>query len=82
MLKALDGAGPDAGCLAILMRSAEGRKRAEEFRGGVEAALARRLGPKSSGAAAALFAAWQGAQLWGGVGDAGFKLKAVAKKLG
>jgi AcrR family transcriptional regulator len=81
MLKALEGTGPDAACLAILMRSAAGRQRAEEFRAGVEAALGRRLGPKSAGAAAALFAAWQGAQLWGGGGDAGFKMKAVAKKL-
>ena len=81
MLKALEGTGPDAACLSILMRSATGRQRAEAYRTGVEAALSRRLGPKSAGTAAALFAAWQGAQLWSGAGDAGFKMKSVAKKL-
>jgi AcrR family transcriptional regulator len=53
--------------------------RAQEWRAGVEAALAARLGGKE--AAAILFAAWAGRQLWTGDGDKGFSLRDLAKRL-
>lgn len=82
LLKALGDAGPDAAALAVLMRSAAGRDKALTFRLAVEAAIARRLGPKQAGDAAILFAAWQGGRLWSPAGEAGFRLKDVVRKLG
>jgi AcrR family transcriptional regulator len=82
LLKALAEVGPDAASLAVLLRSGAGAETATGYRHAVEAALARRLGPKAAGAAPILFAAWQGSVLWSGAGEAAFKLKDVVKKLG
>lgn len=82
LLKALAELGPDAASLAVLMRSPAGRARADAYRLAVEAALARRLGPKAASAAPILFAAWSGGQLWSTGGEPTFKLKDAVKKLG
>ena len=82
LLKAMGDLGPDASSLAVLMRSAEGRAKANAYRLAVETALARRLGTKAAGAAPILFAAWSGGQMWATAGEAAFKLKDVVKRLG
>lgn len=82
LLKALSQIGPDAACLAVLLRSETGRTTAAHYRSAVEAAIARRLGPRHADGAPVLFAAWSGEQLWGAAGDAGFRLKDLVKKLG
>jgi AcrR family transcriptional regulator len=55
--------------------------RAQEWRAGVEAALAARLGGKEQ--AAILFAAWAGRQAWTeqGSGEKGFSLRDLVKRL-
>jgi AcrR family transcriptional regulator len=55
--------------------------RAQEWRAGVEAALAARLGGKEQ--AAILFAAWAGRQMWSGPADAekAFSMRDLAKRL-
>ncbi|MEY4695969.1 MAG: hypothetical protein RIT14_397 [Pseudomonadota bacterium] len=81
-LKALGGdpAGPaDLALLALDFRDAELRACATAWRAQVEAALARRLG--DAGAAAMLFAAWQGQMLWQAAGGKGFRLKEAARRL-
>ena len=82
LLKSLAEIGPDAATLAVLMRSPEGRGKANAYRLAVESALARRLGAKAASAAPILFAAWSGGQLWATAGEPAFKLKDVVKKLG
>lgn len=83
MLKLLSGLAGTPGLLAISLRDDDLRKRAEAWRGAVEAALARRLGHGSKGqeAAATLFALWQGRLLWDRAGGKGFKLWDAAKRL-
>ncbi len=51
--------------------------RAQQWRAGVEAALAARM--QSKDRAAMLFAAWAGRQAWGG--DRGFSLRDLARRL-
>ncbi len=82
LLKALGN--PDAASLASDLRGPELRARAQSWRGGLEAALAARLGGGSRAAesAALLFAAWQGQALWRRAGTSGFKLKDAVKRLG
>ncbi len=82
LLKVMGELGPDAAVLAVLMRSQAGRAKADAFRLAVEAALARRLGPKAASAAPILFAAWSGGQFWATAGEPAFKLKDVVKRLG
>ena len=82
LLKLMGDLGPDASSLAVLMRSPAGRAKADAFRLAVEAALARRLGPKAAGSAPMLFAAWSGGQMWATAGEPAFKLKDAVKKLG
>jgi hypothetical protein len=57
---------------------AANRERASQWRAGVEAALAARMGSKE--AAATLFAAWFGRMIWGG--DKAFSLRDLARRLG
>jgi len=54
--------------------------RAAEWRALVEAAVARKAGCKAE-AAAMIFAAWQGRQLWEGAGGAGFRLRDAVKRI-
>lgn len=65
------------------LRDADLRDRAAAWRGRVEACLALRLGGGSKGreAAALMFAAWQGQQLWRDAGGRGFRLKDAAKRV-
>jgi hypothetical protein len=85
LLKALggDGEGVDMTLLAADFRDALLRERAAAWRARVETALAIRLGggSKAREAAALLFAAWQGQQLWQAAGGKGFKLKDAVKRL-
>ncbi len=82
LLKALTAQAPAAASLAVLARSPAGREAAAGYRKAVQAAIARRLGPKHADAAPMLFAAWIGAQLWSDAGEAGFRLKDLIKRLG
>jgi AcrR family transcriptional regulator len=75
-LKALDGE-KAAALRRIGARDPALAAQAEEWRSEVETALAERLGGKGDGAAATLFAAWQGAALWGGE----VRLKEAARRL-
>ncbi len=85
LLKALSGgAGPaDLTLLAADFRDPPLRERAAAWRARVEAALAQRLGGGKKGreAAALLFAAWQGQNLWDPAGGKGFRLKDALKKI-
>lgn len=69
-----------AALLAASLRDATLRGRAAHWREKVEAALTARL--RNAEAAAMLFAAWQGQQLWDAAGDKGFKMKDAIKRLG
>lgn len=85
LLKALggDAESVDVTLLAADFRDALLRERAAAWRARVETALALRLGggSKAREAAALLFAAWQGQQLWQAAGGKGFKLKDAVKRL-
>lgn len=83
LLKALGAASADLSALALDMRDAELRARAEDWRARVEAGLAARLGggARARDAAALLFAAWQGQLLWQAAGGKGFRLKDAVKRL-
>jgi AcrR family transcriptional regulator len=85
-LKALAEDSPDAAdltMLALQFRDPALRKRAEEWRAAVEAALTTRFGGGAKGrdAAAILFAAWQGQMLWQIAGGKVFRLKEAVKRL-
>ena len=85
-LKALAEDTPEAADLTLLaleFRDPALRKRAEEWRVNVEAALAVRFGGGAKGreAAAILFAAWQGQLLWQVAGGKAFRLKDAVKRL-
>ena len=85
-LKSLTGDGIGAADLALLsaaLRDAGLRARAAAWRGRVEAVLAERMGRGAKGqeAAALLFAAWQGQQMWQAAGGRGFRLKDAVKRL-
>ncbi|MEH7827334.1 transcriptional regulator [Gemmobacter denitrificans] len=85
-LKALAEDAPECAELALLaadFRDALLRDRAESWRARVEAAIASRLGggAKAREAAAILFAAWQGQQLWLAAGGKGFRLKDAVQRL-
>ncbi|MFN4159240.1 MAG: transcriptional regulator [Gemmobacter sp.] len=85
LLKALGNAAEEADTMlmAVDVRDAELRNRAELWRARIEAALAARLGggAKAREAAAMLFAAWQGQRLWQAMGGKGFRLKDAVKRL-
>jgi AcrR family transcriptional regulator len=83
MLKALSDLAGTPGLLAVSLRDAGLRLRAEAWRRRVEADLAKRLGAgvKGHDAAAALFALWQGRLMWDRAGGKGFKLWDVVKRL-
>lgn len=74
----------DPALLAASLRDLGLRTRAIAWRARVERALALRLGGGSKGqeAAALLYAAWQGQNLWLLAGGKGFKLKDAVKALG
>jgi hypothetical protein len=61
----------------VPMPDTASRERADQWRAGVEAALAARLGDKD--AAAMLFAAWCGRLMWGG--EKAFALRDLIKRL-
>ncbi|MCB6177677.1 transcriptional regulator [Rhodobacter sp. Har01] len=80
-LKALDNAAREAPMLLALgARDAAAAEAAAQWRGAVEAALARRLGngERARQSAQALFALWQGQVLWGG---SEVKIKDIARRL-
>lgn len=81
MLKALTPLAP--ALLAISVRDGALRGLAEAWRAQVEAALVPRLGGGAKGreAAAMVFAAWQGRQIWAGVGQKPFRLGDLLKRL-
>ncbi|OZA00769.1 MAG: hypothetical protein B7Y02_18210, partial [Rhodobacterales bacterium 17-64-5] len=83
LLKALGERGqpvPLTALLAASLRSAALRQRAGDWRARVLAMLAARL--RDRDLAAMVFAAWQGQVLWDGLGERGFRLKDLVKKLG
>ncbi len=69
--------------LCMDMRDTVLRQRAKAWRHSVEVTLGLQLGGGADGrkAAAMLFAAWQGQQLWNGAGGKAFKMKDVIKAL-
>jgi AcrR family transcriptional regulator len=75
---------PSAAVLAVSLRDAALRQRAEDWRLRVETAVAARRGgsPKSREVAAMLVAAWYGRQLWDALGTKSFKLSDLMKRLG
>ena len=91
LLKALGGAdtlGPPAQLLAVILRDPGLRGRALELRHRIEALLAQRFsGSETTSSesartkAAIAFAAWQGQQLWAGVGERGFRLREMVRAL-
>jgi AcrR family transcriptional regulator len=91
-LKALGNAdelGPPAQLLAVILRDPVLRSRALDLRNRIEAVLALRFSGSESGGndsarakAAIAFAAWQGQQLWSGVGERGFRLREMLRVLG
>lgn len=74
---------PSPQLLALSLRDEVTRHAAETWRGLVEAALATRRGGGSRGreAAALIFAAWQGRQIWEGAGGKSFRLADLLKAL-
>lgn len=75
---------PSAAVLALSMRDSETREAAENWRLLVEAALTMRRGGGQKGreAAALIFAAWQGRQLWESAGGKSFRLSEMLKAFG
>lgn len=86
LLKSLGEDSVEDANLPLLVRHMDDpalRLRAMAWRARVEQALAVRMGGGAKGreAAALLFAAWQGQQLWQSAPDKGFKLKDAVKRL-
>lgn len=80
LLKALaDSDLAEIGVLGAIFRAPALKQRAEDWRYGVETALAAHLG--SADAARMVFAAWQGQALWHPAGGKGFRLKDLVKRL-
>lgn len=81
LLKSMPAPTPQV--LALSLRDEVGRAAAETWRGKVEQALATRRGGGSKGrdAAALIFAAWQGRQLWDSAGGKSFRLADLLKAL-
>jgi len=75
---------PSAAVLASSLRDPELRAQAADWRARVEALLSARRGggPKGAEAAALIFAAWQGRQMWEAAGGKSFRLAEVIKRLG
>ncbi len=74
---------PSLAALLIASQSHELSARAGQFRQAVEASLQSRIekGPgQVAEAAAAIFAAWQGRQLWQGTQGGDFRLRSILKK--
>jgi AcrR family transcriptional regulator len=73
----------DIAMLCLDLRDAVLRQRAKAWRSIVEATLGLQLGGGSKGreAAAILFAAWQGQQMWNGAGGKGYKIKDAIKTI-
>lgn len=74
---------PTPQVLAASLRDPELAEAAERWRQTIEAALASRRGGGTKGreAAALIFAAWQGRQLWDGAGGKAFRLADMLKVL-
>jgi AcrR family transcriptional regulator len=81
LLKALGDAHPSV--VTSDFRDPELAGRAVAWKATVESVLAMRLGGGTKGreAATLLFAAWQGQLAWAHAGEAGFKLKDIARRL-
>ena len=82
LLKALPT--PSATMLASSLRDPQLRQLAADWRSRIEALLSARRGGGTKGAEAAalIFAAWQGRQMWEGAGGKSFRLAEVIKRLG
>lgn len=82
LLKALPA--PAAAVMAVSLRDPDLRPLAAAWRTRVEAALAARRGGGAKGAEAAalLFAAWIGRQMWEPMGGKSFRLAEMIKRLG
>lgn len=74
---------PTAQFLAISLRDPDLRQKAQDWRAEVEAALAARRGGGTKGreAAALIFAAWQGRQIWEPAGGKAFRLADLLKAM-
>ncbi len=74
----------DPALQAIVLRDADLRARADDWRTEVETALALRLGGGTKGreAAALLFAAWQGQMHWAAAGGRGLRLREMVRRIG
>jgi AcrR family transcriptional regulator len=81
LLKALPCPTPQI--LAVSLRDAALRQAAETWRAAVEASVATRRGGGTRGreAAALIFAAWQGRQMWEAAGGKAFRLSDILKAL-
>lgn len=81
LLKALPSPSPQV--LAVSLRDPELCEAAESWRISVESALAARRGGGTKGreAAALIFAAWQGRQMWDSAGGKAFRLSDLFKAL-
>ncbi len=75
---------PSPAVLALSLRDPEVVQAAQDWRAKVEAALAMRKGGGSKGreAAALIFAAWQGRQIWEAAGGKSFRLADMLKAIG
>lgn len=82
-LAEIQSATVDLAMLCMNLRDTVLRKRAKAWRQSVETTLGLQLGggSKGRGAAAVLFAAWQGQVFWNGAGGKGFKIKDAVKTL-
>lgn len=82
LLKSLPS--PNAATLACSLRDPQLRPLAADWRARIEALLSARRGGGAKGAEAAalIFAAWQGRQMWDGAGGKSFRLSEVIKRLG